>query len=30
MIVPSNKVVVCVSRLSARSDADTILLHNER
>ncbi|NBU38271.1 MAG: pyruvate kinase, partial [Actinobacteria bacterium] len=30
MIVPGNKVVVCVSRLSARSDADTILLHNER
>ena len=30
MIVAGNKVVVCVSRLSARSDADTILLHNER
>lgn len=29
-VVPGNKVVVCVSRLSARSDADTILLHNER
>ena len=30
MIMSGNKVVVCVSRLSARSDADTILLHNER
>ena len=30
MIGAGNKVVVCVSRLSARSDADTILLHNER
>ena len=29
-VVSGNKVVVCVSRLSARSDADTILLHNER
>lgn len=29
MVVPGNKVVVCVSRISARSDADTILLHTE-